>query len=733
MWRGRYTRSGRIATIVVLVLAGSVGQVVFAGWAAADEPAGAPLPEISPAQLAAKLRDAMGRYDDKGTFRVAFTDTRDMNNQVAVKGRAPEEQKPMLVSFRGRARYESDGTRWRAEYDSMMPSYGSTRLRPDRWSTGFDGVRRYRQVSNQHVYLGESSPDARRWTPRSVIWEGVEELVWTLEEGDRGRTSISIGQRVIDGIRCYVVESKMRDGQRGGETVISPKQGYLPIGRKWTHRGKTYSSRSLRGVHEVVPGIWAPERIEDERTTVGDDGASRFEMRRRIQVVDYQPGQVLPAVSFRVEIRYGVDLIDRSAGSAYHNDPWWPEVGAMLREKFGWPPPDFSPLTTLGSRSERKLDGQTAPPLRIASWLNTEPMDLAALRGKVVLVEFGDIRDASDHRYSPAFKELYSRYHSAGLEIISIHAPADDADEIRRFAQDYRLPYPVVIDEGRPGSAGKTAEDFAIRGRICAFLIDNEGKIHSGSGPVVAALVSLLKASGARDVEAVSLATPRLPPGAFKATETLFQTWVKKALDADPRGKIQGRVVDGHHRGIAGASVRATLALRIMASTNPGGGWHIIRYPAPEERFGARSGDDGRFELSGLCKGGYVLKVESPGRAWLERKVFVTPDLDQVSVELVLDQGDVISGQIRDEQGKPIAHASVIPTWRQHFEDGEFRYNADVRNLDVMADEAGRFQLTGLQHGHYIVEVKAPGFKDRELEPIPAGAGNVVVTLDRWQ
>ena len=38
-----------------------------------------------------------------------------------------------------------------------------------------------------------------------------------------------------------------------------------------------------------------------------------------------------------------------------------------------------------------------------------------------------------------------------------------------------------------------------------------------------------------------------------------------------------------------------------------------------------------------------------------------------------------------------------------------------------MTDEAGRFRLAGLQQGRYFIEVKAAGFKDRELEPIPAG------------
>ena len=91
--------------------AGRAGR--FVGQAAADEPADAPLPELTPAQLAAKLREAMGRYDDRGSIRVVFTDTQDMNWRFDTNQGSPEEQKPILVSFRGRARYESDGSRWR--------------------------------------------------------------------------------------------------------------------------------------------------------------------------------------------------------------------------------------------------------------------------------------------------------------------------------------------------------------------------------------------------------------------------------------------------------------------------------------------------------------------------------------------------------------------------------------------------------------------------------------------
>src|SRR5689334_20902085 len=93
----------------------------FAGWeacllimpatlclvdrAAADEPADAPLPGITPAQLAARLRESMARYDDRGTFRVLFTDTLDMNSYAPSRP-TWKEDRPLLLSYRGRVRYD---------------------------------------------------------------------------------------------------------------------------------------------------------------------------------------------------------------------------------------------------------------------------------------------------------------------------------------------------------------------------------------------------------------------------------------------------------------------------------------------------------------------------------------------------------------------------------------------------------------------------------------------------
>jgi hypothetical protein len=212
-------RSGFLAGMVMLALIGRPGRALPAD----RQPADASLPEIAPAQLAARIRESMARCDDRGTFRVVFADTRDMAPRFGPRAK-PEESKPILVLYRGRARYEGDGTRWRVEYDSMMPTSGSTRLQPDRWATGFDGDRRYDwQISKGLFQIGPSLPFARQWSPRSVIWERAEELIRALEDTahDRprsrsrsGRSTAPLGQGVAGG------EVRRADRLAPGDLVV---------------------------------------------------------------------------------------------------------------------------------------------------------------------------------------------------------------------------------------------------------------------------------------------------------------------------------------------------------------------------------------------------------------------------------------------------------------------------------------------------------------------------------
>jgi uncharacterized GH25 family protein len=721
-------RWAMLALVAFLTLgsAGSVRLIGFAGKAMADEPADALLPKVTPQELAVKLRVAMKPYDDVGAIRVVFSMT---TNTTWGAG------EPIMVSFRGRARFESDGSRWRTEYDSMMPRSGSTRLSLDPWSSGFDGVEQYdREISKNQVILGETNSGARQWTPRSLIWEGGDELIGLLEKPD-DKFPVAIEQRVIDGLRCYVVKGGKPGGEWGAEYIISPRRGYLPVSRAQFRFGKKYVSHDLHGVHEAAPGIWAPERIEYESLAIHDDGSSHISMRRRLQIVSFQPHLAIPPEVFSLNIPYGVDVVDRRLGYAYHKDPWWPEVGAMLRDKFGWPKPDLSPLGSLGTPADPKIVGQSAAPLTVAKWLNSPPLELTGLRGKVVLLELWNSSAPFRRELVPALRQIYATYHPAGLEMIAVHTPTDQPEEVRRFVREFGIEYPVAIDAQGRGVCGATAEAYGSKDQTCAFLIDSGGKVHPVGSPlgdggrIGETLIPLLQKAGARDVKPLSLETPQLPDEATKAVERLFQSKAREALAADPQGRITGRVVDGSGQPLAGATVRATLQLSVLYMSSPGAN-NVTAYRGPMERFTAETGPDGRFEVSSLCKGTYSIKAESPGKAWTERKFVIAPDFTSAPLEIVLDQGGEFSGQVRDKQGQPIAGATITLTERHEQEDFRPFTTFDSTWPDpVTTGATGQFRFTGLREGRYTIEVKAAGFTDGKVEKIPAGTADVGVQL----
>jgi uncharacterized GH25 family protein len=159
---------------------------------------------------------------------------------------------------------------------------------------------------------------------------------------------------------------------------------------------------------------------------------------------------------------------------------------------------------------------------------------------------------------------------------------------------------------------------------------------------------------------------------------------------------------------------------------------HITAYRAPNERFTAETGPDGRFELSRLCKGTYSIKAEAPGKAWTERKFVIAPDFNSAPLEIVLDQGGAFSGQVRDEQGRPIANATITITERHEQEDFRPFTSLDSTWPDpVTTDATGQFRFTALREGRYTIEVKAAGFKDGKVEKVPAGTENLAVKLER--
>jgi thiol-disulfide isomerase/thioredoxin len=86
----------------------------------------------------------------------------------------------------------------------------------------------------------------------------------------------------------------------------------------------------------------------------------------------------------------------------------------------------------------------------ISRWLNSPPLSVRSLRGKVVLVDFWTYSCINCIRTFPALRALYDRYHDAGLEIVGVHSPEFDFEKnpgnVQMAIAEHDLPWPVAMD-----------------------------------------------------------------------------------------------------------------------------------------------------------------------------------------------------------------------------------------------------------------------------------------------
>jgi cytochrome c biogenesis protein CcdA/thiol-disulfide isomerase/thioredoxin len=91
------------------------------------------------------------------------------------------------------------------------------------------------------------------------------------------------------------------------------------------------------------------------------------------------------------------------------------------------------------------------PPLNGAvQWLNSPPLTLQDLRGKVVLIDFWTYSCINCLRSLPYVKAWAQKYKDQGLVVIGVHAPEfafeRNIDNVKKATHDLGVDYPVAID-----------------------------------------------------------------------------------------------------------------------------------------------------------------------------------------------------------------------------------------------------------------------------------------------
>src|SRR3984885_12300419 len=103
----------------------------------------------------------------------------------------------------------------------------------------------------------------------------------------------------------------------------------------------------------------------------------------------------------------------------------------------------LSQTIDVSDSAQPDLSGATA-------WINSTPLTLAGLRGKVVLVDFWTYSCINCLRTLPYIKAWNEKYKASGLVIIGVHTPEfpfeKDEANVRKAVKDLGVEYPVAMD-----------------------------------------------------------------------------------------------------------------------------------------------------------------------------------------------------------------------------------------------------------------------------------------------
>ena len=149
--------------------------------------------------------------------------------------------------------------------------------------------------------------------------------------------------------------------------------------------------------------------------------------------------------------------------------------------------PTATPTSTVSiqTKVDVESDEPTAPEFAgISGWINSEPLRMADLRGKVVLIDFWTYTCINCIRTFTHLKEWHAKYADKGLVVVGVHSPEFLFEAVRsnveQAVSDFGIKYPVAQD-----NLLNTWQVFGNRSWPGKYLVDKSGVIryrHFGEG-----------------------------------------------------------------------------------------------------------------------------------------------------------------------------------------------------------------------------------------------------------
>jgi thiol-disulfide isomerase/thioredoxin len=117
-----------------------------------------------------------------------------------------------------------------------------------------------------------------------------------------------------------------------------------------------------------------------------------------------------------------------------------------------------------------ELDGAAAPDFKLPARGGGE-LDLSAMRGKLVLVNFWATWCPPCREEMPSLTRLAQQFDPGSLEVVAVSVD-DGWEPVNKFLVQPQTPFRVALDEG-----GKTSRTYGTSKFPESYLIDRDGKL----------------------------------------------------------------------------------------------------------------------------------------------------------------------------------------------------------------------------------------------------------------
>lgn len=104
-------------------------------------------------------------------------------------------------------------------------------------------------------------------------------------------------------------------------------------------------------------------------------------------------------------------------------------------------------------------------------WINSDPLEISKLRGKVVLIQTWTSKTASGRNWVMRAPKFIEKYSPDDVVLIALHTP-QGIDKLEKFLEKRELKIPIAID-----SDGSFCDELGVYKRAVNILIDRNGTL----------------------------------------------------------------------------------------------------------------------------------------------------------------------------------------------------------------------------------------------------------------